>query len=323
LPDIAIELDRLTKRFGPVESVSGLSLSVRCGVLFGVLGPNGAGKTTTIRCLLGLVRPTGGTVRVLGLDPARRGAEVRSLVGVLLENDGLYDRLSAYRNLLFHARIHRLAPAAQAARIQALLETFGLWQRRNDAVASWSKGMRQKLAIARSLLHQPRLLLLDEPFAGLDPAAAVELRDTLRSLVRDQGLTVVMTTHDLGHTEKTCDEIAIMKGGRLLQSGPLESLRSRASTVSVRVAGEGLTPEVLQELCDGGLALAFEPVPGGAIVRCARDAVAGLGPALIRRGVMVQLLCPVPDSLEQIFLSVTGSEEAAGEAPRNAPRNAR
>ena len=177
MPVPAIELSHVSKRFGATQRLDGLDLTVAQGAVFGFLGPNGAGKTTTLRTLLGLVRPDAGQVRVLGLDPARDAPKIRASVGVLLESDGLYDRLSAFDNLDYHARIHHLEKAARAARIDELLGAFGLSDRRRDAVITWSKGMRQKLAIARAMLHRPRLLLVDEPFSGLDPGASVELRE--------------------------------------------------------------------------------------------------------------------------------------------------
>lgn len=171
-------LDGVAKQFGDVRALDGMSFELPQGATCAILGHNGAGKTTTIRALLGLLAVDTGTVRVLGLDPVAAGRAVRSRVGVLLDHDGLYDRMSAIDNLDYHARIHGLDRATRAARIEDVLRLFALWDRRRQHVRTLSTGMRKKLAIARALLHRPELLLLDEPFAGLDPVAAAEERSS-------------------------------------------------------------------------------------------------------------------------------------------------
>jgi ABC-2 type transport system ATP-binding protein len=304
VPDPAIELTGVARRFGATQSLDGLTLHVPRGAVFGFLGPNGAGKTTTLRVLLGLVRPDAGTVRVLGLDPAAEAPRIRAAVGVLLETDGLYERLSAFHNLDYHARIHHLDPAGRGARIDELLRTFGLHERRRDAVATWSKGMRQKLAIARALLHRPRLLLLDEPFSGLDPAAAVELRERIMTLARDEEVTVFLTTHDLAHVEKTCDEVAVLRAGRVIASGPLEQLLGRGDGIEVAVRGAGLSAEILAAMTADGLLLSFTCEGEGARLVCAPGARARLGVELVRRGVILEELHTVQGSLEEVFLSL-------------------
>jgi len=165
----AIRAEKLTRVFGAVRALDGLDLEVPPGIVFGFLGPNGAGKTTTIRLLLGLLEPSGGRAAVLGLD-TRSGADgIRDRSGALLEHHGLYERLSAEDNLAFYARAWRLSGDARRRRIRELLESLGLWERRAEPVGRWSRGMKQKLAVARALLHRPSLLFLDEPTAGLDP----------------------------------------------------------------------------------------------------------------------------------------------------------
>jgi ABC-2 type transport system ATP-binding protein len=225
----AIELRDVSKRFGAVTSLDRLSLEVKRGAVFGYLGMNGAGKTTTIRVLLGLVRPDTGEVRVLGMDPSVDAPRIRANVGVLLESDGLYDRLTASQNLDFYARVFHLDGAARTKRVEELLRTSNLWDRRSDRVVTFSKGMRQKLAIARTLLQRPPLLLLDEPFTGLDPVAASELRTSIGDLAREEGATVLLTTHDLAHVEKVCDTIAVLRAGQLVASGPSSELRAGRS----------------------------------------------------------------------------------------------
>ena len=194
---------------------------------------------------------------MLGLDPARQGNEIRAAVGVLLESDGLYARLSAVDNLEFRARVRHLGSAAQSARIEELLRSFGLWERRRDAVVGWSKGMRQKLAIARALLHRPRLILLRRAVQRLDPAAAAELREEIMGLARDEGVTVLLTTHNLSHVEKACSEVALIKGGKVIASRSPDRLIAGGGDLEVEVRGAGLSLEVLGAMKERRLVRSF------------------------------------------------------------------
>ena len=308
LEPAAIELADLALHFGPVRALEQLTLTVPRGIVFGFLGPNGAGKTSTLRVLLGLLRASAGTVRVLGVDPAADARRVRAQVGVLLEHDGLYDRLTALANLEYHARIHHLGSAA-AARIEELLRACGLWDRRRDRVATWSKGMRQKLAVARALLHRPPLVLLDEPFSGLDPVAAVELRDSIAALARD-GTTIFLTTHDLGHVEKICATVAVLKAGRVIALGAPGELAATAARDEVEIRGAGLTEAVLEALQRDGVIATFALADATARVTCAVTMRPRLGAELAQRGVMLEELHTVRASLEDAFLALMG------EAPR-------
>lgn len=304
----AIDLSGVFKRFGATQSLDGLDLSVARGAVYGFLGPNGAGKTTTLRVLLGLVRPDAGRIAVLGLDPAVDAPRIRATVGVLLESDGLYDRLSAFDNLDYHARIHHLDGARRAARIAELLDAFGLRERRKEAVVSWSKGMRQKLAIAGALLHRPKLLLLDEPFSGLDPSAAVELRERMTALAREDQVTVFLTTHDLAHVEKACDEVAVIRAGRVIASGPPDELIGGGDRIEVAIGGEGLSVEILAAMQEEGIILSFAIEGSTARVTCARAARPRLGVELVRRGVVLEELHTARGSLEDAFLALIAGE---------------
>ena len=298
----AIEIVDVSLQFGPVRALDRLSLTVPRGTVFGFLGPNGAGKTSTLRVLLGLLRPSTGVVRVLGIDPTADGRRVRRQVGVLLEHDGLYDRLTAYDNLDYHARIHHLADAPP--RIEQLLRACELWDRRRDRVATWSKGMRQKLAISRALLHRPALVLLDEPFSGLDPVAAAELRASIIALARDQGATVFLTTHDLGHVEKTCAEVAVLRAGAVIAVGAPGELAGGRALDEVEVSGPGLTDELLDGLQRDGVIASFTRTGAAARVRCAKDQRSRLGVELVQRGVALEELHTVRASLEDAFLAL-------------------
>jgi ABC-2 type transport system ATP-binding protein len=305
----AIEFEAVSKRFGETQSLDGLTLSVDRGGLFGFLGPNGAGKTTTLRVMLGLVRADTGRANVLGFDPRSHADEIRRLTGALLESDGLYDRLSAEENLEYHARIRRLPPALRRERINELLTTFGLTARREEPVERWSRGMRQKLAIARALLHRPQLLLLDEPFAGLDPAAAVELRESLAQLVIETGTTLFLTSHDLGHVEKICTTVAVLQSGRILAIGPPTELLGRESVITVDITGAGITQELLATMKRDGLLVSYALHDAAARVTCTPEARPRLATELVRRGVELHELHNHRSSLEEAFLSLVAPKE--------------
>ena len=306
---VPVVMDNLSKRFGATRALCGLSVRIDRGAVFAMLGPNGAGKTTTLRMLLGLVRPDAGSVQVFGLDPAREGRRVREQIGVLLENDGLYERLSALRNLEFHGKIQRVERKLRRQRAEELLSTFGLWERRNELVARWSTGMRKKLAIARALLHSPRLLLLDEPFSGLDPTAAAELRGTLLGLAQEKSLTVLLTTHDLSHVEKIGSQIAVINQGRVIAEGTPAALTQQRGNLETHVKGAGIDAALLSAMQADGQIVSFRlPDPGheeeGAVVVCTRESRAGLGQALAGRGVVVDELRTLQGSLEDAFLAL-------------------
>jgi len=245
--ETVIRADQLSRTFQTVRALDRLDLEVPAGIVFGFLGPNGAGKTTAIRLLLGLLEPTAGSATVLGHDVGRDSHRIRERAGALLEHPGLYERLSAEDNLGFYARVWKLGAAACDARIRELLEPLGLWDRRREPVGQWSRGMKQKLAVARALLHRPALLFLDEPTAGLDPVAAAALRDDLGTLVRREGVTVFLTTHNLAEAERLCARVAVIKQGRLLAVGNPDELTARR-TARVEVTGRGFTDALLADL---------------------------------------------------------------------------
>ncbi len=216
-----IVAEGLTRRFGELVAVDRLDLEVRQGEVFGFLGPNGAGKTTTVRMLAALIAPTSGEASVAGQRLGAANREIRRRVGVLTETPGLYRRLSARDNLIFFAKLYRVAdPTGQAERY---LRLFELWDRRDAAAGSLSKGMRQKLAIARALLHEPEVLFLDEPTASLDPESARTVRDLIESL-RSKDRTIFLCTHNLDEADRLCDRVALFNQ-RLIKVGEPARLR--------------------------------------------------------------------------------------------------
>ena len=227
MAELALRAVGLTRDFGAVRAVDGLSFDVPRGIVFGFLGPNGSGKTTTIRLFLGLLDPSAGSASVLGFDTRHEGDEIRARCGALLEFNGLYERMTARDNLEFYARAYRMDAQDRAARIRELLEHIGLWDRRDDLVGGWSRGMKQKLAVARALLPRPDLIFLDEPTAGLDPGAGAALRNDLETLARQEGTTIFLTTHHLADAERLCARVAVIRAGKLLAVGSPADLRAQ------------------------------------------------------------------------------------------------
>ena len=218
-----IQTNHLTKRFGETLAVDDLSLDVQEGEVFGFLGPNGAGKTTTVRMLTTLINPTKGSAVVNGYPILEEPTQVRRTVGILTETPGMYDNLSAEYNLKIYARLYEVKDVN--GQVEKYLRMLGLWDRRFDEAGAFSKGMKQKLAIARALLHEPRILFLDEPTAALDPEAALLVRDFILEL-RKQGRTIFLTTHNLDEADRLCDRIAVFKTRLLVLDTPAR-LRSQ------------------------------------------------------------------------------------------------
>jgi ABC-2 type transport system ATP-binding protein len=245
---MAIRIQSLTCAFGNIQALDGLSVEVSAGIIFGFLGPNGAGKTTTIRLLLGLLEPTSGQAEVLGYDTRTHANQIRSQVGALLEHNGIYEQMSAEDNLEFYGRAYLMPAPERSQRIQELLIEMGLWERRKDLAGSWSRGMKQKLALARAILHRPRLVLLDEPTAGLDVQAAVAVRESLSVLADREGVTVFLTTHNMAEAEKICSQIAVIRQGRLIALGTPDALRAKSGKPQVVISGQGFNEKALNML---------------------------------------------------------------------------
>jgi ABC-2 type transport system ATP-binding protein len=240
-----IRTEHLSRSFSTVRAVDDLSLEVPAGIVFGFLGANGAGKTTTIHLLLGLLEPTHGQVSVLGFDTRTQAHEIRARIGALLEFAGLYERMTAEDNLDFYGRIYHMPAAERRTRIKELLTHLDLWDRRKDQVGKWSRGMKQKLAVARALFHHPPLIFLDEPTAGFDPVAAATLRNDLASLVAREGVTVFLTTHNLTEAEKLCAQVGVIRQGKLLAVGNPDELRLRTGGLQAEIVGDGFTDQML------------------------------------------------------------------------------
>ena len=296
--------DGLTRRFDAVVAVDGLSLEIADGEIFGLLGPNGAGKTTTVRMLAGLIGVSSGQARVAGLDVTdpSQAREIRRLVGVLPEEVGLYGDLSAVRTLEFFGRLYRMGASARCDRAEVLLTRLGLWERRDDPTSTLSKGLKQRLALARALVHDPQVVLLDEPTANLDPEAAGVVRDVLLEL-KAQGRTVVVNTHRLEEAERVCDRVGILRT-RLLRLGTPHELRTALTGSRTVIELETVRDcdlEVLRELGVDAVAVTGNRIE--AALPSAGPTSADVVAALVAGGARVSGIFVAEESLEDAYLS--------------------
>ncbi len=223
----SIHIEHLSHRFDGRFALSDLSYEVRKGEVFALLGPNGAGKTTTIRLLNGLYKPTSGTIRVFGKDPVTAGSQIRQETGVLTETSALYERLTARENLAFFGRLYGIPESVLLKRTDEFLQFFALESRAGDRVSTFSKGMKQRLALARAFLNLPRILFLDEPTSSLDPESALQVHELIESISKQDDRTVFLCTHRLEEAERLADRVAILNQGKLLALGSLEELRQQ------------------------------------------------------------------------------------------------
>jgi ABC-2 type transport system ATP-binding protein len=303
--NISIRTYDLHCQFGDVHAVDGITFEVRTGTIFGFLGPNGAAKTTTIRLLLGLLEPSGGSAEVLGFDTRTQANQIRLNCGALLEQTGLYERLTAEDNLELFGRIWHIPAAERAERIRSLLEKMGLYERRKEMVSTWSRGMKQKLAVVRTLIHNPKLVFLDEPTDGLDPVAAASLRDDLVDLARQHGVTVFLTTHNLAEAEKICDQVAVINKGKLLTVGSPDELRLQKSAHTLIVVGRGFNDRVVAELRAMPEVEAVDLQDRHLVVHFKQETDSGnLVQFLAAKGVMIDEVRKGKASLEEAFLAL-------------------
>jgi ABC-2 type transport system ATP-binding protein len=294
--------ENLTKQFNSTPAVDQLTIHIQQGEVFGFLGPNGAGKTTTVRMLTSLIKPTSGRAVVNGYEIGKQDIQIRRTVGILTETPGMYDNLSAEYNLMIYANLYEVAnPQAQ---VEKYLRMLGLWERRFDEAGTFSKGMKQKLAIARALLHEPRILFLDEPTAGLDPEAAHLVRDFIMEL-REEGRTIFLCTHNLDEADRLCDRIAVFKTRLLVMDTPA-ALRSRLFGRKVvfhlRNVDSGITDAINRLSCVRGT----QVIENKLVVTL--DDPEAQNPEIIRTlvqaGADVQFVGELRHSLEDIYLQL-------------------
>ena len=308
-----IKTQGLTKKFriskkpeNELVAVNNLSLEVQHGEVFGFLGPNGAGKTTTVRMLTGLIRPTSGGAQVAGFELGKNDTDIRRNVGILTESPGMYERLSAEKNLAIFANLYDVPDVDKA--VNKYLSMLGLWERRHDAVGSFSKGMRQKLAVARALLHEPQVLFFDEPTTGLDPEAALVVRDFILEF-KKQGRTIFMTTHNLDEAEKLCDRVGIFKQSLLALDSPA-NLRQKLFGRKVVFHLGGVNPQWLPLINAVGGVSSVEQLENKLVVALASPEKTNplITRLLVEQGADIQFIGEVRQSLEQVYLEMLHGE---------------
>jgi len=297
--DAAIVTTGLTKTYGSVTAVAGLSMSVPRGEVFGFLGPNGAGKTTAVKLLLGLARPTSGTATVLGAPAG--AASARRRIGYLPELFRYQSWLSAYEVLVLHCALARIRKSRVGAEVERALVTVGLAERAHDRVGTFSKGMQQRLGLGVALLGSPEVVFLDEPTSALDPVGRKDVRDIIRHL-RDRGVTVFLNSHLLGEVEQVCDRVAVVHHGTVIASGSLGALLSN-SGVRVRVEGLGAAAAKLERF--GQLHLDGEWI---SVEGVALEGVPDLVSEIVALGGRVYAVEPRHQSLEDRFMELLGGE---------------
>ena len=305
-----IQTENLTKRFGDNLAVDRLTLKVEAGEVFGFLGPNGAGKTTTIRMLTALISPTSGEATVLGWEIGREDGQVRRRVGILTESPGLYDRLSAERNLAFFARLYEVEDIPE--QVERYLRMLGLWDRRAEAAGTFSKGMRQKLAIARALLHEPQVLFLDEPTSALDPEAAHMVREFIASL-KHEGRTIFLCTHNLDEADRLCDRIAVFNT-RLLALDTPNALRRQLYQRTVVFHLSQIEPRFVERVGELPFVRMVRETEGKLLI--ALDDPESNNPSVVRAlvevGADIQFVGELRRSLEDIYLKLVREDAEAG-----------
>ena len=312
-------------------AVRNLSLQIERGEVFGLLGPNGAGKTTTMRMLAALIAPTEGTASVCGFNVHARPDEVRRRIGILSEPAGLYENLSVHRNLAYFAKLYDLDPARARSQIEKYLTMFKLWDRRHDSAGTLSRGMMQKLSLARALLHEPPVLILDEPTSALDPEGAKLVRDAIQEL-KGEGRTILLCTHNLSEAQTLCDRVAIIKKTALRVGTPRELQRSLyGRQVEIQIANP--LPDLGdQSFFDGllggtmnDLALLVAPLPGVGDVVVSGDRLlismlepTEVTPSLVRTlvayGADIVRVAEVEHTLERAYLDLVARQDAAEQA---------
>jgi ABC-2 type transport system ATP-binding protein len=302
--DHLIETHRLTKRYGSRLAVDSVNLRVRRGEVYGFLGPNGAGKTTTLRMLAGLVRPTSGTVAMLGTAPGQ--PIVLARMGMLVEEPGFYPYLSGRDNLRVLARY----AGVPAARVDAVLDTVHLGSRGGDRFSRYSLGMKQRLGVAAALLKEPELLVLDEPTNGLDPAGMAEMR-TLVAELKARGHTVLLSSHLLGEVQQICDRVGVISQGRLLREGTVAELRAGGSLV-VRADPLAEAVQIAQQLLGGVEAVTIDD--GVLRLDIPAERAAQINRGLVEAGVEVSELRWSEPTLEAVFLELTKDREESTNA---------
>lgn len=306
-----IQISSLTRRFGETKAVDQLTLEVQTGEIFGFLGHNGAGKTTTVHLLNGVIESTSGQAKVLGLDPQTQSPELRAKTGVLTETPSLDERLTAWDNLSIYADLYNVPLADVSTRVKDLLTEFELTDRADEKVEGYSKGMKQRLALARALLHKPEVLFLDEATSGLDPVAARHVNDLVENLARREGCTVFLCTHNLVEAQKLCDRVAVMEHGHLVALGtPAELTRQYVKRLDVDLEVDPAQMDLVLPILQGLPQLVIDSPKREkdvlTLTLSGREAIPALLNVLVQKGLHVYRLAPQEADLEEVYFTLHG-----------------
>jgi ABC-2 type transport system ATP-binding protein len=309
-----IQISSLSRRFGKKLAVDDLTLDIHAGEIFGFLGHNGAGKTTTVRLLNGVLEPTAGHAQVLGLDPQREGPALRAHTGVLTETPSLDERLTARENLSFYAELYNVPRADVLGRVDSLLTEFELAERADEKVGGYSKGMKQRLALARALLHKPQVLFLDEPTAALDPVATRHVHALVENLARREGCTVFICTHNLVEAQRLCDRVAVMEHGCLAALGtPSELARQYVKRLDVDLevdpAQMDLALQTLRQFPQLVIGPPKQEKDTLILTLSGWESIPELLSILVQHGLRVYRLAPQEADLEEVYFALHGGAE--------------
>ena len=309
-----IQTSSLSRRFGEKSAVDDLTLEVQSGEIFGFLGHNGAGKTTTVRLLNGVLEPTAGRATVLGFDPQTDGPALRARTGVLTETPSLDERLTARENLSFYAELYNVPRSEGIHRVDSLLAEFELTERAEEKVGGYSKGMKQRLALARALLHKPDVLFLDEPTAALDPVATRHVHTLVETLARREGCTVFICTHNLVEAQRICDRVAVLEHGRLVALGtPWELTQQYVRRLDVDLEVDpvqiDLAIQTLQQFPQLVISVPKREKETLTMTLSGRECIPELLSLLLRQGLRVYRFAPREVDLEEVYFAIHGGAE--------------
>ena len=305
-PAPAIDVRNLTKSFGSFVAVDNISFSIASGEVFGLLGPNGAGKTTTISMLSTIQKPTSGTATVNGHDVVAREDDVRKSIGIVFQDQSIDEELTAYENMDFHGRLYRISSDERRRRIDELLTLVGLIDRKDDLVKTYSGGMRRRLEIARGLLHEPKVLFLDEPTLGLDPQTRNHLWEYIARLNEEKGITIILTTHYMEEADRLCDRVAIIDRGAIVVLDTAENLKDSIGGDIVTIASPD--PDAIAGLLTAPWISSIERHDGSVTIHLqeADRHVPGIVTAIHQSGIGITSLSVRKPTLEDVFLHYTG-----------------
>ncbi len=309
MPEI-MRVENLRKEFGKTVALKDISFCIEKGEVFGYLGPNGSGKTTTIRIFLGILRPTSGRAILFDEDISKDSAKVRERIGFVLEDQRFYERLSAYDNLEYFARIYQVPKGRREEKIKRLLEFVGLWGNKDQLIGKFSKGMKQRLAIARSLVHDPEVLFYDEPTIGLDPEIQVIVRDLIVELVKEGKKTIFLNSHNLDEVQKICSKVAILKKGEILMCDSLKKLRSENRKPEVEVTLDNMPEDIIKEIKVLDFVTDCEQKDNKIIFRLKETAGTNdILKYLLQKNLKVREVKEVTKTLEDVYLEVMKEQE--------------